>query len=399
MAFNETGTQPLIADDQRADKPDVLPIGSLVQNAIVQALGGAMGFLGSAVQGIPAGVLFGPTTSYSAGSNQNLTIGPGLYFEVSTGASPDAPTGSPVGRSVQCLDSQTINLNTFASTSATCAIWAKRVVVNGRARTRKRWLPGASAESTFSPNTQANETVTLAAVSVTLDGDGLVTASGSPPDTDYFPIMVVTGWTGSYPGTNNPTISFVSLWDGTRSSSTIPLALWNQPRTRAAVSAGIGLGLFNLLYRVRRALSYVRSQNTAESWDYQGTYRGLKELDSGLATVEDKTARFVLASARVVDAGAGWVIAGGGINTGLILGSATGGDFGFTIVDYAHAAANSFNVTVTQMSDGVTPSNRLFPQWTDLGSGTFGVYFFDSAGTLTEPSANGFSVVVTSREA
>ena len=280
MAFStDQGDRVLLADNERLDKPDYNAAVDLANGILGRALGLLMGPIGA--NGL-SGCASSLSTSWDAGTNV-LSLSGALLFQSGALTSPSGKTGGRIinydpTTATQIAAGTGVNLAGYQPGSLTCIIWARRSTAAGSLDTRKRWVPGASAESSFGPNTRTAEIVQFEVTPATFNGTGQVTAYTAPSSVaDFFPILKIQAWPAGV-----PTVELISVWDGTAD-----LSLIGDIPTRMD-TAGNGSGLGYLLWYVRYLLSYIYDDTGASNWTAQGggTARGLLQLDTDLAALQ-----------------------------------------------------------------------------------------------------------------
>lgn len=408
MAFDtDQGDRVYLADNERLDKPDYDAAVDLMNATLGRLLGLLVGNLGSTT--LPLGGCVSPlVTSWDAGTNY-LTIDGGLLFQGGTLTSPvDAPGGRIINYDPTAswqLSATGIDLT--GQDPDTCIIWATRTRSLSNLDTRKKWAPGAVAESTFGTTTRWREVVTFVATNATFNGSGQVTAYTAPPVVaDYFPVLKITAWPAGV-----PTVAMVSVWDGTPS-----LGLIGDVNTRMDL-LGNGTQLGSIVYRFRQCIAALLDQTLATNWSSAGaaTYRGIKQLDTDLTAAEadivtaqveinvlqERTGYGTITAFTVSDGGS-WAVDQGNVTARLSSFLYAGaGTFEFDI-DSAYLGSSPFSevtgISVETISaDGLPPSTVLLHSTsiTDPVLGTFKIYFFTTGGILTEPPVEGFSVTVS----
>lgn len=392
------GNEPRVVSDERLDLPDFNSVSASGQGALLAALGGAIGpYLASIYPyGGCASIL---TTSWDGGT-KFLTINEGLFYQGGTLASPvSAPSGrfvvyDPTGSAAQIAAGTGIDLTGEAAASTPCIVWATRNVTQSALELRKRWLPGATAESSFATNTRNVEIVEFTVTAATFSGAGAVTTVIAPPSSAWFPILKITAWPAGV-----PTVGLISYWDGTESCLFVGDVNTN-------VSSIGAPGVASLLYHLRRQLARLFDNTDGTSWNnFAG--RGVKQLDTdltadeaALAVVQERTG-FGTITAFGVSNGGSWDFDQGAsaVRMTSVTNSSTG-VFDF-VVDPAFMGSSPFleitAITVTLQGVAGVPAARLVSAYdiTNPTVGTFTVRFFTTAGTLTDPSNDGFGVVVS----
>jgi hypothetical protein len=256
-------------------------------------------------------------------------------------------------------------------------IWALRSTLNADLDTRKKWLPGASAESSFSGNTRTRERISaFIATNATFNGSGQITALTAPPSTDYFPILKVTAWPAGV-----PTVAAISMWDGNSLGSLVG----DVPTRMDPLASAPNLGLI-LLY-LRQGLAYILDSDGGDNWTEAAAnpYLGLKQIQEDLPAP-------ALAAGVIADEGSGWTVVAGSV--GLTLDSVAGGGTGFTITHALYVSGGQRVAVVVTPRTGGSNSSRLSTVSFD-DSNTVTVSWFNStSGASAAVNAIGFSIVV-----
>lgn len=412
MTFSpDQGSRAILADNERLDKPDfVAATAQFNQELVARALGLLMGSTGSSPFG---GCATLPSTSWDGGT-KFLTINGAVFYQ---GGTVGSPASARAGRVIAYDPTKPwqvsltgVDLTAEAAGSTPCIIWATRTdTANGgplsSTDTRKRWLPAASAESSFSTSTRSQDVIgAFVAVSATFNGSGEWTGGGAAPSVDYFPILKVTAWPAGV-----PTVTAISVWDGTQA-----LASVGTIETNVQALGAPSLGYLQLLSRLAIALIYDNTGGT--NWltpALGGGFSGLKQIDSEMTAVEGrateleaKTVSFVVSSFTIDKSGGTWlflypsVAATVGISGYLYAGT---GEFTFTVTAARMVAGGGYiseltGATVTLVNNGAGAGPTVSPtptvEITDSLVGTFRVRFW-SGGVLTDPDVDGFSVVLT----
>lgn len=389
------GNQPRLVSDERLDLPDFNAVSSLVQASDLAMMGGAIG--PNLTYLYPFGGCASLITTSWDGPSKFLTINSGLFYQGGVLSSPaTAPSGrfvvyDPTGSAAQIAAATGIDLTSFEAASTTCIIWATRSTTTSALEMRKRWLPGATAESSFSTNTRTVEIVEFMAASATFSGSGQVTAFTAPPSTEWFPAFKITAWTGGgHPYT--PTVGTISYWDGTNA-----LGFVGDPNTKVD-SLGVP-GIASMLYYLRLQLARLYDSTNATSWlSFSGN--GVSQINTAQAIIQERTG-FCAITAFGVSNGGAWGFDQGAATVRMTsVTRASPGVFDF-VVDPAYMGTSPFQeitaITVTLQGLAGVPAARLLSAYdiTNPTVGTFTVRFFDTAGTLTDPSNDGFGVVVS----
>lgn len=398
-----------LVSNERMDIPD-FDAGTYGLNS--EQLTRVLGMLVGSVLGTTqpfSGCASRPTTSYDSGT-KFLTINGCLFYQ---GGSAAAPSTAPAGRLIAYDPTQPwqsavtgVDLNSFSPSTA-CIVWAlPSTTQQSNLETRKRWLPGASAETSFSTNTRLRtiiESFQALAVGV------------SPPSSSWFPIMKIATWTAG-----SPNITEISMWDGTPNLSLVGVTATQMMSGNPAPNVGY------LLYMIRKGLAYILDNVGGDNWTEAATnpYRGLKQLDTDLTTAEadintlqgemtyitalaeSATSLLVASTFSVYKTGGSWaiLIPGSSSSANLSGWSYDGtGAFSFTISSTVMAPAGyvdaiyAVNVTLNN-NGGTAPTATPTPtvRITSSSTGTFEIKFW-SGGSLTDPDDDGFAVIVTGR--
>lgn len=384
------GNQALLVSDERLDLPDFNAVSSLAQTSLLAAMGGAIGPATSVNS-------FGGCASLIAytwdGGTKFLTIGGGVFFQGGNLSSPaTAPSGrfivyDPTGSAAQIAAATGVDLTSEAAGSATCIVWATRSTTTSSLEMRKRWLPGATAESSFATDTRTVEIVEFLVTSATFNGSGQVTAFISPPSTEWFPILKITAWPAGI-----PTVATISYWDGTDTLSYV-----GDPNTKVD---SIGEpGIAKMLYYLRYQLARLYDSTNATSWlTFSGN--GVSQINTAQAIIQERTG-FCTITAFGVSNGGAWGFDQGAATVRMTsVARSAPGVFDF-VLDPTYMGTSPFQeitaITVTLQGIAGVPAARLLSAYdiTNPTLGTFTIRFFDTAGTLTDPSNDGFGVVVS----
>lgn len=390
MAFStDQGDKVLLADNERLDKPDYDAAVELLNGTLGRALGFLLGptSAGAANRGGCASI-FG--TSWDAPSSF-LTIDAGLLIQTGALTSPSGATGARIinydpATAWQIAAGTGVDLTGEAAGSTTCIVWAKRSTTAGSLDTRKRWVPGALAESSFGPNTRTREIVEFEVNNATFNGTGQVTGYSAPSSVvDYFPVLKITAWPAGV-----PTVNQISVWDGSSTLTSV-----GDINTRMdSLSNGGGLG--GLMYYVRSRLAEIIDVTNGSNW-YSGTItRGLLQLDADLSDVEARTDTCVIASGYVRNDG-GWGIGAESYN--LTFTSRVDGLFTLAITAFPASVARITAVHVNfRNQTSPTVNNTLMitvnpPTTIAVEAFTVGIWTV-AAGVSTAPDDDGFTVTV-----
>lgn len=394
MTFSpDQGSRVFIADNERLDKPDfIASTAQFNQELVARVLGGLIGSLGSSQFG---GCVTAPSTSWDNGT-KFLTIGGAIFYQ---GGTVDSPSGARAGRVIAYDPTKPwqvsltgIDLTAEAAGSTTCVIWATRTdTANGgplsSTDTRKRWLPAASAETSFSTSTRSQDVIgAFVAVSATFDGSGDLTAGGVAPSSDYFPVCAIKSWPAGV-----PTVTPISVWDGAQDRSLIGVVQSNVQALGAP-----SLGYISALVRASIARLYDNTGTTNWITAAGGAYSGLKQIDAEITALEDRTETCVIASGYVRDS-AGWGIGAESYN--LTFTSRTDGLFVLAVTALPASVARIVAVHVNfRNQTSPTINNTLFMTVsppTTIGITAFSVGFWTLAGNVsTAPDSDGFTVTV-----
>lgn len=381
MATEDMGDIVRLADNERLDKPDFNAAVADLQNDITARV---LGMLVGSLTGVTfpfMGCVSAPSTSWDGGT-KFLSIGGAVFYQ---GGALASPTTAPAGRVIRYDPTKPwqialtgVDLTAQAAGSQTCVIWARRGTSTADTDTRKRWLPAASAETSFATGTRTRENIdAFVATSATFNGDGQITALTAPPSSDYFPILKITAWSGG----GVPTVGYISMWDGNSVGSLVG----DIPTRMDSLASAPNLGLI-LLY-LRQGLAYILDSDGGDNWVTAASnpYRGLKQLD------EDVPAP-ALAAGVIADEGSGWTVVAGSV--GLTLDSVAGSGTGFTITHALFVAGGQrVAVVVTPRTGGSNSTRNYTVSWDD--SNTVTVSFFNSStGASAAVDAIGFSIVV-----
>lgn len=392
-----TGNQPRVVSDERLDLPDYDAGSTLLQAALLASIGGAIG--PNLVYAYPFGGCASHVVPSWDGGTKFLTIPGCLLYQGGTLASPaTGPSGrfiayDPTG-AAQVAAGTGIDLTGEAAGSTTCIIWATRSVTQSALELRKRWLPGATAESSFATNTRTVEIVSFIATDATFNGSGQVTAVTAPPSTEYFPIFKITAWPAGV-----PTVGIISYWDGTNA-----LGFVGDPNTK--VDSLGAPGIATMLYYLRQQLARLYDSTNATSWlSFAGN--GVSQINTALTTALadivtlQKRAGLGTVTGFTASKPAGtWIIDGLDSDVRILSITRTGTGVFDIVIGAGYMALGAYNaitsVVVTMQSSGAVPSPVVLSssEITDLVTGTFTIRFFDTAGTPTDPSNDGFNVVV-----
>lgn len=397
MAFDtDQGDRVYLADNERLDKPDYDAAVDLMNATLGRLLGLLVGNLGSTT--LPLGGCVSPlVTSWDAGTNY-LSIDGGLLFQGGTLTSPvDAPGGRIINYDPTAswqLSATGIDLT--GQDPDTCIIWATRTRALSNLDTRKKWAPGAVAESTFGTTTRWREVVTFVATNATFDVDGRVTGYTAPPVVaDYFPVLKITGWPAGV-----PTVAMVSVWDGTPS-----LGLIGDVNTRMDL-LGNGTQLGSVVYRFRQCIAALLDQTLATNWSSAGaaTYRGIKQLDtdltslggtvSGLVTVVGdinvRTQSAVVASGNIYDNAGTWTH-----QYSDNIATVTRVSLGVFEIQLASTLGTTdFSAVHVTLLDYVSTGCLAFATITPNPGGLVTVTVCDVAGAVGDPTTDGFHLTV-----
>jgi len=284
MATDETsGDRVSFADNERLDKDDAHLMQELGQELTTRTLGALLGTAGSDAQRY-GGVVAGVSTVWDSGTKR-LTIGPGLFLDSQAGGSPNAVAFARIVRHDPSTPGQNsgVDLSAQAGSSTTCIIWGKRSTVGGPLQSRKFWNVGDAAERSSSLPTTRRERVVFTAEDATFSNSE-VTAY-TDPGAGWFPVVGIRAWSGG-----NPTTLILSAYDAWRGNgSALGDVGVGRISTHGLLGGGFTVGLLRLLRQVRLGISYITAQDGTAPWLLQGaaqTYRGLKELDTDLASTE-----------------------------------------------------------------------------------------------------------------
>jgi len=380
MAVDTMGDVVNITDDERLDKPDFTAATStLIQATVAKVLGALVGSLTGTTSPF-MGCVSVPTTSWDNGT-KFLTINGATFYQGGAAAS---PTSAPAGRVITYDPTKPwqttvtgVDLTSQAAGSQTCVIWALRSTLNADLDTRKKWLPGASAETSFSGNTRTRERISaFLATNATFNGSGQITALTAPPSTDYFPILKVTAWPAGV-----PTVAAISMWDGTFTGGLVG----DVPTRMDPLASAPNLGLI-LLY-LRQGLAYILDEDGGDNWTEAAAnpYLGLKQITEDLPCA-------ALAAGVIADEGSGWTVVAGSV--GLTLDSVAGSGTGFTITHALYVSGGQRVAVVVTPRTGGSNSTRLSTVSFD-DSNTVTVSWFNStSGASAAVNAIGFSIVV-----
>jgi hypothetical protein len=384
--------------DERLDLPDFNAVSSLAQTSDLVGMGGAIGpWL---IYTAPFGGCASAITPTWDGPSKFLTIPEGLFFQGGVLASPaTAPSGrfiayDPVGSAAQIAAATGVDLTGEAAGSTTCIIWATRSTTESTLEMRKRWLPGATAESSFATNTRTVEIVTFDVRNATFNGSGQVTAYAAPLSDAWFPVFKITAWPAGV-----PTVGSISYWDGTNT-----LAFVGDPSTKVDSLGGPGIGA--MLYYLRKQLARLYDSTEATSWlTFAGG--GVSQINTALtaalaniATLQKRAGLGTVTGFTASKPAGTWIIDGLDSDVRVLsIANPSAGVFNIVIgAGYMAVGAYSAikSVVVTLQSSGAVPSPAVLSssEITDSVTGTFTIRFFDTAGTPTDPSNNGFNVIV-----
>lgn len=409
-----TGDQVRFEDDERADKPDVLALQSLIFETMIRSMGGFVGSYGLAAVTY-CGTLHSPSTSWNAGTHV-VTFGAGLLLDGGTLSSPSGSPGYRVLRHDPTLSGQTSTLDLTSYSPATqCLIWARRTYTSAAIPgvptdldTRKRWNTTDNAEESFSTYTRFSERVQWTAAPATIV-NGLVSGTPTyPGGNGWFPCYRVTWSAGT------PSFTPVSAFDGKMVGTSFADAA---ARTASPNPGGSALAVNYLLETLRLNVAYMRDQTGNTGWNTDiTTYRGLKQLDTDLGTAEaDIVATDSLVSALCAHvtvtsftigySGGSWVLSLPGSNTLARLSSwsrVSTGYFTFALATGVLSGSGGdidslTGVQVTTRSGTTGSGAVVFPEGNVISAsaGTFSVQFLDDTGTAADPPVNGFAVAVT----
>lgn len=331
----------------------------------------------TSASGPSQGCISEPTTSYDTGT-KFLTINGFAFYQ---GGSAASPTAAGAGRVIAYDPTnpwQTgvtgVDLNSF-SPSTSCIVWALPGPAQSSLETRKRWMPGASAETSFS--TQVRDRVIVAefqALPASFTA-GVVTSFTSPPSDEWVAVLKIESWSASVPA-----VGVISVWDGTPD-----LSLVGVPATEMGDAQPTN-SMATLTYLFRRGIAYLRDNTGDTNWRSNvTTYRGLKQLN-------EDTPVAALAAGLISDEGSGWTVNADAV--GLTLDSVGGGGTSFTITHSLWVAGGArVAVAITPVTGG-SNSSRNFTYSND-DSNTITVSWFNStSGASAAVDAAGFSIVV-----
>lgn len=391
------GNQPRLVSDERLDLPDFNAVSSLMQTSDLAMMGGAIGPATSVNS-------FGGCASLIAytwdGGTKFLTIGGGIFFQGGNLSSPaTAPSGrfivyDPTGSAAQIAAATGVDLTSEAAGSTTCIIWATRSTTTSALEMRKRWLPGATEETSFATQTRTVEIVEFLVTNATFNGSGQVTAFTSPPSTEWFPILKITAWPAGV-----PTVATISYWDGTDTLSYV-----GDPNTKVD---SIGEpGIAKMLYYLRLQLARLYDSTNSTSWlTFSGN--GVSQINAALttalsdiATLQKRTGLGTVTGFTASKPAGTWIIDGLDSDVRILsISNPSTGVFDI-VIGAGYMTAGAYNaitsVVVTLQSSGAIPSPVVLSssEITDSVTGTFTIRFFDTAGVATDPSNDGFNVVV-----
>lgn len=343
-----------------------------------------------------------PTTSFDTGS-KFLTINGCLIYQ---GGSASVPSTAPAGRLIAYDPTQPwqstltgVSLSAY-SPSTPCVVWALPGTNTSNLETRKRWQPGASAESSFS--TEVRERTII-------DQFTALPVGTAPPSSAWIPVLKIASWSAG-----SPVVTVVSMWDGTPNMSYVGVTSTQMP-----ISApNIGY----LLYMIRKGLAYILDNTGGDNWAEAAAnpYSGLKQLDDDITTINadittlDNTftalcQHVTVASFTIYYTGGAWTLLLPSSNTNAQLASwsrLSAGYFTFQIKSGVMVATSGYvdSLTGVQVTirSGTTGAGAIIYNTsliTDAAAGTFTIQFLDSAGAHADPPNNGFSVAVTGRKA
>lgn len=391
-----TGNQPRLVSDERLDLPDYNAGSTLIQATLLAALGGVIGPNASYL--FPFGGCASLITTSWDGGTKFLSINGGLLYQGGTLASPSTgPSGRFIAydptSAAQVAAGTGIDLTAEAAGSTTCIIWATRTTTTSALELRKRWLPGATAESSFATNTRTVEIVTFYVTEATFNGSGQVTAVTAPPSSEYFPVFKITAWPAGV-----PTVGLISYWDGTNA-----LGFVGDPNTK--VDALGAPGIATMLYYLRQQLARLYDSTNGTSWlSFSGN--GVSQINTALATaqtnitnLQNRTHNPVITSFTVSYDGVLWTFDQTPSDVKMSSVTRTGtGEFDFVIdnsimVGAVFLGVNSVVVTL----QGVTGAPTIViaaVDITDPTAGEFTIRFYNTSGTLTDPDNDGFAVMV-----
>lgn len=279
----ETGDRVNFVDNERLDKDDALAMQTLGQAAQTRMLGAIFGTAGldTALYG---GVLEGVAATWD-GTLKALTVGKGLFLDSQQGTSPSGGTVARVVRHDPSTPGQNsvVDLTAQAATSAACIIWGKRREINGPLGTRRKWNVGTAAEQNVSLATTIAERVEFTVRAATFSGS--VPTAYTDPGSTWFPVIGIRSWT-----TGTPNTIIMGAFDAYRNGGgTFGDVGSTMLATAGLLADGVSMGLARILKVVRMSLARIAAQDGTVSWLTQGIaypYRGLKELDTDLATTE-----------------------------------------------------------------------------------------------------------------
>lgn len=400
-----------VVSDERLDIPD-FDAATFGLNS--EQLSRVLGMWGGLVEGTGyyQGCVSKPSTSYDTGT-KFLTINGFALYQSGSAASPSA---SGAGRVIAYDPTQQwqmaltgVDLSAF-SPSTSCVVWALPGTTTSTLETRKRWLPGASGETSFSTQSRTRTIISdFQALPATFTA-GRVTSFTAPPSDEWVAVLKIESWSGSA-----PVVGVIGAWDGTADLSivgNVPTELSsNQPTS----------SLTSLIYKIRRGIAYLRDNTGSTNWlSDVTTYRGVKQLDTDLTTAEADIvatdnliaalcSHITVASFTIYYTGGAWTLLLPSSNTNAQLSAwsrLSAGYFTFQIRPGVMAATSGYvdSLTGVQVTirSGTTGAGAIIYNTslvTDAAAGTFTIQFLDSSGTAADPPNNGFSVAVTGRKA
>lgn len=388
MTFSpDQGSRAFLADNERLDKPDfVAATAQFNQELVARALGLLMG--GTSPFG---GCVTLPSTSWDGGT-KFLSINGAVFYQ---GGTVDSPSGARAGRVIAYDPTKPwqvsltgIDLTAMEAGSTPCIIWATRTdTANGgplsSTDTRKRWQPGASAESTFATSTRTQDVIGgFVAVSATFNGSGEWTAGGAPPSDDYFPVLKIASWSAGA-----PVVTPISAFDGTQNRVFVGKITTNVQSMNVP-------GLGTIMATVRGALAALLDNTLATNWINAalGTYRGVKQLDTDLAVVESKTGMGVGMAARAYKSGGSWLLS---VPSGYAatINRASAGVFNITLTTYPPWAF--FNTCLVQPIYAAAPGTARNFRTKQASAYVFNVVVYDSSMLAVDPDDEGFYFLIT----
>lgn len=389
MTFSpDQGSRAILADNERLDKPDfVAATAQFNQELVARVLGGLIGSLGTSPFG---GCVTAPSTSWDGGT-KFLTINGAVFYQ---GGTVDSPSGARAGRVIAYDPTKPwqvsltgIDLTAMAAGPTTCIIWATRTdTANGgplsSTDTRKRWLPAASAETSFATSTRSQDVIgAFVAVSATFSGADWV-SGGAPPSADYFPILAIAEWPAGV-----PTVLPISVWDGTQDRTKIGTVESNVQALGAP-----SLGYIQMLERAGIARLYDNTGATNWITAAGGAYSGIKQIDSEITALENKTGQGVGMSATVYKSGGNWLIS---VPTGFAatVNRASAGVFNITLTTYPPWAF--FNACIAQLIYAAAPGTARNVRTEQSAALVFNVLTYDSSMISVDPDDEGFYVLIT----